>query len=480
MTKIFHRASGIVFGVWVLVGLGGEMGRGVTLFALRTGLRPYGAGSLDGRPGQSAAPTFYKGVLPILQGHCQVCHRAGGIAPMAFETYEQTRKYAGAIRLAEQARTMPPWFAEKGIGKFSNDPSLSDEEIALLAAWVEGGMPAGNAADAPPAKKWAERWTIPEPDMTVAMTEGVKIPADGEVDYSYEIVPTHFAEGRWVRASEILPGMPENVHHAVVYVRPPDSRWLRHAPAGKPFTAAELNTEEERRDAMWTTSDILLVYAPGSTPDNWPEGMAKYVPPGSDLIFQMHYTTNGKAGTDVTQIGLIFAKEAPAKRVLTLQLTNDHFVIPPGVPDYRVEARGTLPNDALLLSFFPHMHLRGKRFEYNMVREDRSIETLLRVNYHFHWQMSYRLAEPLALKAGTALQAVAWYDNSEANMHNPDPETAVRWGEQTSDEMMVGFFDVAVGREFNKERFFEREPVVGSPTSRARKKDSSLRGLRSE
>jgi Copper type II ascorbate-dependent monooxygenase, C-terminal domain len=376
---------------------------------------------------------------------------------MAFESYEQTKRFAGAIRVTTQARTMPPWFAERGIGKFSNDPSLSDGEIALLARWAEAGAPAGNAGDGPAVRKWAERWTIAEPDLAVSMPEGVKIPADGEVDYTYEIVPTHFAEGRWVRSSEILPGMPENVHHAVVYVRPPSSQWLRHAPVGKPFTASDLNTEEERRDAMWTTSDILLVYAPGSTPDNWPEGMAKYVPAGSDLVFQMHYTTNGKAGTDVTRIGLIFAKTEPAQRVLTLQLTNDHFVIPPGVPDYRVEARGTLPNDALLLSFFPHMHLRGKRFEYNIVRADRSIETLLRVNYHFHWQMSYRLADPLALKAGTELQAVAWYDNSKGNMHNPDPDAAVRWGEQTSDEMMVGFFDVAVGREFDKERFFQRQ-----------------------
>jgi len=407
-------------------------------------------------------PTFYRDVLPVLQGHCQVCHRAGGIAPIALETYEQTRRYAGAIGAAAENRTMPPWFAEKGIGKFSNDLSLSDTKIAILTAWAKENAPAGNPVDAPPARKWTGRWTIPAPEEILAMKEAVKIPRDGEVDYTYEIVPTNFAAGRWVRISEILPGMPENVHHAVVYVRPPESPWLRHAPVGKPFTASMLTTEEDRKDAMWTDSDILLVYAPGSTPDNWPEGMAKYIPAGSDLVFQMHYTTNGKAGTDVTQVGLIFSKDPPKQRVLTLQLTNDHFVIPPGVPDYRVEAWGTLPNDALLLSFFPHMHLRGKRFEYNIVGKDKRIETLLRVNYHFHWQMSYRLAEPLALKAGTELQAVAWYDNSRGNMHNPDPEAAVRWGEQTSDEMMVGFFDVAVAPEFDKQRFFRRERL-GEP-----------------
>jgi mono/diheme cytochrome c family protein len=402
-------------------------------------------------------PAYYRDVLPLMQQHCQVCHRAGGIAPMAFETYKETRGYAAAIELATEKRSMPPWFADKGVGKFSNDPSLSEEEIARLAAWVKAGAPEGNVSDAPPARRWTGRWTIPAPDLEIKMTQPVKIPAGGEIEYRYEIVPTHFAEGRWVQQSEILPGLPQNVHHAVVYVRPPDSKWLRHAPMETPFTASMLNTEQHRAEAMWTDSDILLVYAPGSTPDNWPEGMAKYIPAGSDLVFQMHYTRSGKTGSDKTRIGLIFAKTAPAKRVLTLQLTNDHFVIPPGAPDYRVEARGTLPNDALLLSFFPHLHLRGKQFEYNIVHKDRSIEPLLRVNYHFHWQMSYQLAEPRELQAGTELQAVARFDNSRQNMHNPDPDAEVRWGEQTTDEMMVGFFDVAVDAAFDKQRFFQRE-----------------------
>ena len=195
---------------------------------------------------------------------------------------------------------------------------------------------------------------------------------------------------------------------------------------------------------------MLLVYAPGSLPDHWPDGMAKFIPRGSDLVFQMHYTTNGHRDTDQTSIGIIFAKEPPKQRVLMLQLTNTHFTIPPGVDDYRVESRGTLPNDATLLSFLPHMHLRGKRFEYNIIHPDGNIETLLRVNYHFHWQLSYRLAEPRFLKAGTKLQAVAWYDNSKKNPHNPDPESAVTWGDQTDDEMMVGFFDVAVPAALDK------------------------------
>jgi hypothetical protein len=184
--------------------------------------------------------------------------------------------------------------------------------------------------------------------------------------------------------------------------------------------------------------------------------MAKYIPAGSDLIFQMHYTSHARPAVDQTSVGIIFAKQPPAKRVLTLQLTNSSFVIPPGVDDYRVEVHGSLPNDALLLSFFPHMHLRGKRFEYNILGPGGASEPLLRVNYDFYWQLSYRLEQPLPLKAGTVLQAVAWYDNSKKNPHNPDPTSAVYWGDQTYDEMMVGFFDVAVPPDVDKPEFFIR------------------------
>jgi hypothetical protein len=415
------------------------------------------------RPG-SGSPTFYRDVLPILQQRCQICHRAEGIAPMRFETYEQTRPFAAAIDAATQNKTMPPWFADPHIGRFSNDPSLSAGQIAALRAWAEAGAPAGDAHDAPPPVHWAGSWTIPQPDLILKMPKAVALPASGDVEYTYEIVPTGFKEDRWIQAVEVLPLLRANVHHAVVYVRPPDSKWMRHAPVGVPFTSSALTDPEDRRGAHWTDSDVLLVYAPGSSPDNWPDNLAKFIPAGCDLVFQMHYTTNGRAASDQTSVGLIFAPHAPARRVLTLQLTNDHFVIPPGVPDYRVEARGTLPNDATLLSFFPHMHLRGKRFEYNIIhreedsgtRTGQKIEPLLDVRYHFHWQMSYRLVEPRLLKAGTELQAVAWYDNSRDNPHNPDPEAAVRWGEQTYDEMMVGFFDVAVAASLDKPSYFIR------------------------
>ena len=385
---------------------------------------------------------------------------------MAFETYEQTKAFAAAIRQATQNKTMPPWFADPSVGHFSNDPSLTAADLAKIDAWTKANCPAGDARDAPPPRKWAQSWTIPQPDLVLKMPKAVALPASGDIEYTYEIVPTHFTEDRWVQMSEILPARRSNVHHAVVYIRPPDSNWLGHAPIGVPFTASTLSDPEDRRGAHWTDSDVLLIYAPGSSPDSWPANMAKFIPAGSDLVFQMHYTSNGEAAEDQSSIGLIFSGKTPEQRVLTLQLTNDHFVIPPGDPNYRVEARGTLPNDATLLSLFPHMHLRGERFEYNIVHRNKSsgtqpaftLEPLLRVNYHFHWQMSYRLAQPLRLNAGTELQAVAWYDNSRENPHNPDPDAAVRWGEQTYDEMMVGFFDVAVPASSDKKRFFIRTP----------------------
>jgi len=406
-------------------------------------------------------PTFYRDVLPILQDHCQACHRTGEIAPMPLVTYAQARGFSRRIREETGAKRMPPWFADPRYGHFSNDPSLTAAQIATLAAWAIRGAPAGNPRAAAPPRQWAEGWVIPHPDAVIRMPQPVPLPATGMIDYTYEIVPTGFTEDTWVRMSEVRPERRANVHHAVVYIRPPGSKWLQHAPVGQAFTAKTLSDLQDRRDAMATKADMLLVYAPGSSPDQWPEGMAKLVPKGSDLVFQMHYTSNGHASVDQTSIGMVFAKAPPEKRVITLQLANDRFVIPPEDPDYHVESHGTLPNDALLLSFFPHLHLRGKEFTYNIVHPEKSgpakFETLLRVDYNFHWQLSYRLSTPLPLKAGTQLQAAAVYDNSRRNPHNPDPDAAVTWGDQTTDEMMVGFFDVAVDPRVDKEKFFIRD-----------------------
>lgn len=375
---------------------------------------------------------------------------------MPLVTYADTRSHAEKMKRMTSTKMMPPWFADPGFGKFANDPSLLPEQITKIAEWADAGAPAGDAHDAPPPRHWSVGWNIPEPDLVLQMPRPVPIAAQGDVPYTYEIVPTGFTEDKWVQASEIRTTSRDHVHHAVVYIRPPNSKWLRNAPMGRPFSAADMTTAENVREALFTDSDMLLVYAPGSSPDQWPDGMAKFIPAGSDLVFQMHYTTNGQATTDQTSIGVIFAKQPPKQRVLTLQLANHSFVIPPETDNFRVEVFGTLPNDATLLSFFPHMHLRGKRFEYDVVHPEGRVETLLRVNYDFHWQMSYRLAEPRFLKAGTRLQATAWFDNSRNNPHNPDSTQTVRWGGQTYEEMMVGFFDLAVPASVDKWQYFVR------------------------
>jgi hypothetical protein len=330
---------------------------------------------------------------------------------------------------------------------------------------VDAHAPAGHQTDAPAPVDWTQGWNIEKPDQVFEMPKAVSLPASGDVPYTYVIIPTYFKEDRWVRMSEIRPSNRAVVHHAVAYIREPNDSWLRGAPVGAPFTADDLANETLRRDAAWTTSDLLLVYAPGSSPDVWPGGYAKLVPAGSDIVLQMHYQTRGRSMQDRTSVGLVFSKEPPKKRVLTLQLTNDRFLIPPGDPDHRVERHGTIPNDALLLGFFPHMHLRGKSFEYDLIAPDGRRRLLLRIpHYDFYWQLSYRLAEPLALKAGTTLEAIATFDNSKNNPHNPDPDSAVSWGEQTWAEMMVGFFDVAVDPSVDKQRFFLRTNQRLTPT----------------
>jgi hypothetical protein len=413
-------------------------------------------GASSGTANSGTAPTFYCDVLPILQDHCQQCHRDNSIAPTSFVTYRETKQQASKIAARVANRSMPPWFADPHFGKFSNDPSLTEQQIATLVAWAKANAPAGNPKDAP-IRHWAGRWDIPQPDLVLSMPVPVKIPARGQVEYTYEIVPTHFAKDVWVQMVQVRPSSPQYVHHAVIYIRPPESTWLRNAPIGKPFTASDLADAEGRHETHWTDSDMLLVYAPGSAPDEFPDTMAKFIPAGSDLVFQMHYTTNGTAGEDQTSAGIVFSKQPPVQRVITLQLTNSSFLIPPGAKGFEVEVHGTVPNNCTLLSFFPHMHLRGKRFEYNIVHHDGSVETLLRVNYNFHWQLSYELARPRVLKAGTKLQAIAWFDNSTDNPHNPDPTQFVRWGDQTTDEMMVGFFDVAVPAGIDKWQFFKRQ-----------------------
>ncbi len=397
-----------------------------------------------------AEPAFYQDVVPILQQHCQECHRPGEIAPMPLMTYAETRPWAKAIREQVIARKMPPWFADPAYGHFDNDRSLSQKEIDTLAAWVSAGAPAGDPKTAPPPREWPQGWNIGTPDQIFEMPAPFSLPAKGAIDYQYLILPTHFTEDRWVQKVEVRTSSRSAVHHAVVYIREPGSKWLEGEPLEKPFSVPLTKG--------FTTSDLLMVYTPGNSYDQWPPGVAKRIKAGSDLVLQMHYTTSGKATEDRTRIGLVFAKEPPKQAVLSLQMSNDRFVIPPGDSNYRVQVSGTLPNDALLIAMFPHMHLRGKAFEYLITGPNGHVETLLKVNhYDFQWQLNYRLAEPRLIKAGTRLTWVGYFDNSPNNPNNPDPTAEVRFGEQSWEEMMIGFFDVVVDSTLDKQKFFERK-----------------------
>ena len=382
-----------------------------------------------------AAVTFFRDVLPVLQNHCQECHRPGQMAPMPLRTYEETRPWAKAIREQVRERKMPPWPADPCCGHFSNDRSLSASEIETLVNWADSGAAKGDSRDAPAEKTWPAGWNLASHDLELAMPRAFELPASGAVEYQYFPIPTGFKEDRWVQAVEVRPGNRSVVHHIVVYIREPGSTWT-----GGP-----------------TKADILTVYAPGSTPDSWPDGMAKLVKAGSDLVFEIHYTPNGKPASDRTSIALVFAKKPPEKRVLTLQLNNDHFLIPAGERDFRVTAWGSVPNDALLLSVFPHMHLRGKSFLFVLNDAKNSFQTVLNVhNYDFFWQLSYRFQTPIPIAKGTRLECSATFDNSPNNPRNPDPTADVTYGQQSWEEMMIGFFDVAVDVKIGKPEFFVR------------------------
>jgi len=398
-------------------------------------------------------PVFYKDVLPILQKHCQACHREGEAGPMPLTSYDETRQYAKEIRDNVADHEMPPWFANPAFGHFANNPSLSDEEVRTIEAWVDAGTPEGSSSLAPPPVHWHEGWNI-EPDVVLSMPTPFPIPARAVIDYQYLIIPTHFSMDRWVTAAEVRPGDRRVVHHAVLFVRPPESTWLRDVPPNVMY-APRANDAEELRRSRDTKADILAVYSPGTPAMLCPPGMAKKIPAGSDLVLQFHYTSLKVPTEDQSSVGLSLSADEPKARILTLQMGNDTFVIPPGARDYRVTVSGTMPRDALLVSLFPHMHLRGREFEYTLTPPGGQPETLLDVKpWDFACQLNYQLDKPRLLHRGDRLTWIAHFDNSDGNPDNPDPSAEVRWGEQSWQEMMIGFFDVAVPPDVDKDRFF--------------------------
>ena len=396
--------------------------------------------------------TFYGQVEPILKRHCQSCHSPGKIGPMPLITYEQVRPWAAAIRESVKLRRMPPWFADPRFGQFANDPSLSPEEVQTIEAWAKGGAPAGirsaNGVDAVTAPSAAQ------PDLVLTVPKPFRLPAGATIEYQYVILPLPLTSDKWVTRVEVRPSNQSVVHHAVLYVREPRTNWLREVEPGVFYAPSQGDALVRARD---TKADILAVYAPGAPDVVLPEGMAKKIPAGSDLVLQLHYMSRKTTQTDRPSIALTFANAVPSRRVLTLQMGRDDLRIPPGDPNFSASVSGTLPQETLLISLFPHMHLRGAAFDFDMVDPNGRFERLLRVKpYRFDWQLNYILKTPKLLPKGTRLRWTGYFDNSAANPWNPDPSAEVTWGEQSWDEMMIGFFDVAVPPDVDKQQFFIR------------------------
>ncbi len=375
------------------------------------------------------AVTYARDIAPILQERCVACHRPGEIGPFELTSYEEAAGWGEMMVEVVRDQRMPPWHASPEHGVFANDRSMPEGEKELVYQWVAAGCPEGDPNDAPPPRQFTSGWQMPrEPDVVLAMEKPFDVPADGGkggVPYQYFVVPTGFTEDTWIEAAEVQPGNRAVVHHVIAYLAPKGNR--------------------DRDDWIF-----LSAYVPGLRFDGTPAGSARRVPKDYVLIFENHYTPNGSPQQDTTKVGILLADESQIENeVVTTELVNPQFAIPPGDDDYQVTATSQpLKEDATVLSLSPHMHLRGKAFKYELVLPDGKRTTLLDVpRYDFNWQTRYVLAEPLHVPAGAVIHARAWYDNSASNLANPDPTATVRWGDQSWDEMMLGYFDVLTPRD---------------------------------
>ncbi len=387
----------------------------------------------DRQPTADASVTYSKQISRLIQDRCQECHRAGQIAPFTLDDYESAAGWGEMIAEVVRDGRMPPWHADPKFGHFSNENRLSDADKSLIATWVENGCPRGNPADLPSPKEFHDNWFMPrQPDQVIFMTEQpVKVKTEGVEPYKHYVVDPGFTEDKWVKLAECMPGNRAVVHHIIVYVRPPG------AVAAKP----------EGGDIDPRGMIFLAGFAPGTRPLVSPAGWAKKIPAGSKLVFEMHYTPIGTAQEDRSSVGLIFVDEKEVThQMLTANAANNRFEIPPHVGNHRVDSQRKFDREVTMLSLFPHMHMRGKSFKYELAvpgKEGR--ETLLDVpHYDFNWQNSFIFAEPRIIPAGSTMYCTAYFDNSDENLANPDPSKSVRWGPQTWEEMMIGWFDIGI------------------------------------
>ena len=386
-------------------------------------------GCLIGRvrtPDPKSKVTFNE-VAAVLNKNCVECHRQGQLAPFTLTNYEEVVGWADMIvEVVDQGR-MPPWHADPKFGKFVNDCRLSDADRDVIHQWVAAGAPQGDPSKLPPMPTFTEGWQIGKPDQIIYMRdEEYMVPAEGTVPYQSFVVDPGWTEDKWIKAIEPKAGNPAVVHHVVMFLVPPEG----------PKTGA---TGRLRTD--WLAS-----FAPGLRVPILPDHLARFVPKGSKLLFQMHYTPNGVAQPDRSYLGVVFADPKKVQKEVAVKNAGSFtFKIPPGADHHEVESTFAFREDSLLISLSPHMHLRGKDFVYNAVMPDGKVETLLSVpRYDFAWQTTYILSEPKLMPKGSKLHCVAHFDNSENNLINPDPSVEVRWGEQTWEEMMFGWFEMAL------------------------------------
>lgn len=397
--------------------------------------------------------TYSKQVARIFQDHCVECHRSGRIGPFAMTSYDEIVGWGEMIREVVNEGRMPPWHANPQFGKFANDLRLTDEQKKQIVTWVENGCPEGNPSDLPAPKQFTEGWTIGEPDQIVYMSEEpIDVPAEGVIDYYHLVVDPGWKEDKWVKATEAKPGSLETVHHILVFVAPPDAGGglqglLRRGGGGERGGQGGGRRGEGGgrggRPGGIGGGNLIAGYAPGATPMISSDGStAMHIKAGSKLIFQMHYTPNGTPTKDRSYVGFKFANPDEVKYVArSTSVVNTFFTIPPGDSNYEATASGTFEADTLLLNLTPHMHMRGKSFRYEAIYPDGKQEVLLDVPaYDFNWQTTYDFAEPKMMPKGTKLVCTAHWDNSEDNLSNPDPSIAVRWGDQSFEEMMIGFY----------------------------------------
>ena len=376
--------------------------------------------------------TYANQISRLIERHCVECHRKDGIAPFALQDYEEVAAWSETICEVIADQRMPPWHADPKHGAFMNDARMTDTEKELLYTWVDNGVPKGNVDQLPRAREFADGWTLGQPDLVLKMPTPITVPATDVMDYQYVTIDPGFSEGKWVRASEIRPGVRSVVHHIIVFI---------DAPGSDPIL-------QERGVGFETVGGFV----PGSPPMELRDGIARYVPAGAKFVLQIHYTPDGTERKDQSEIGLYFADPATVKKTMQSGVVvNLDFAIPPKASNHRVEAVHRFSLDMELHSLTPHMHYRGKSFRYELTYPNGSREILLDIpRYDFNWQNAYRFSQPKFVPEGALLKCVAYFDNSEQNPSNPDPTKEIRWGEQTWDEMMIGFFEgVFVNQDFS-------------------------------